>query len=52
MKLLKIDTNSKHIASAWKDKNIGKYVPVGLNKTHQEKQISLKSKSKHKICSH
>lgn len=52
MKVLKIDTNSKCVGNASKDKNTGICVPVGLNKTHQETQISLKSKNKHKICSH
>lgn len=49
---MKIDTNSKRAGNAWKDKNIGRCVPIGLNKTHQEKQISLKSKTKHKISIH
>lgn len=44
MKVLEIDTNSKCVGNAWKDKNTGICVPIGLNKTHQEKQISLKSK--------
>lgn len=51
MKVLKIDTNSKCVGNAWEDKNIGIYVSIGLNKIDQEKQIILKSKSKHKICS-
>lgn len=45
MKVLKIDTNSKCVGNAWKDKNIGICVPIGLNMIHQEKQISLKSKN-------
>lgn len=43
--VLKIDTNSKCLGNDWKDKNIGICMPIGLNKTHQEKQISLKSKT-------
>lgn len=45
MKVMKIDTNSKCVGNAWKDKSIGMCVPIGLNKTHQEKQISLKTKT-------
>lgn len=52
MKVMKIDTNSKCVGNAWKDKNIGICVPIGLNKTHQEKQISLKSKNRHNISIH
>lgn len=37
MMIMKIDTNSKCVGNAWKDKNIGIYVPNGLNKTYQEK---------------
>ena len=44
MKVLEIDTNSKCVGNAWKDKNTRICVPIGLNKTHQEKQISLKRK--------
>lgn len=50
MKVLKIDTNSECVGNGWKDKNIGICAPVGLNKAQQGKQISLKSKSKHKLC--
>lgn len=49
---MEIDTNSKGVGNAWKDKNIGICVPIGLNKALQEKQISLKSKNKHKISIH
>lgn len=52
MKVMKIDTNSKCVRNAWKDKNTGMCVPIGLKKTHQEKQISLKSKNRHKISIH
>lgn len=45
MNVLKIDTNSKCIGNASKDKNIGICVAIGLNKMHEEKQIRLRAKA-------